>query len=477
MDTNLLRPGAELDGFRIVGKVHEGGMAILYRVEKPGLTLPLVMKVPRLAFGSHPACYVGFEVEQMILSALKGPHVPALVSKGDLEQNPYIVMEFVEGPRLSEAVARAPLPAPEVARLGAALARAVHDLHRQNVIHLDLKPSNVLFRTGGEAVIVDFGLARHGHLPDLVEEEFHMPVGTSAYISPEQVQGSRSDPRSDVFALGVILYELATGALPFGSPGTRAGFRRRLYLDPVPPRRLHADVPAWLQEIILHCLEPNAGERYPTAAQVAHDLSHPDQVPVTGRGTRISRDGLARIAHRWLRSLRSEPAPLHSPSVHLGGAPHLLVAIDPAHDEAGLVQAMRESARRALAVEPHSRVTVIAVQGPVAFSEEETREFDHSLHMQGLMELRHWASPLGLAPEKIRYHVVEGTDAAAAILDYAAAHRVDHIIVGARGSSALRRFLGSVSARVVAEAACTVTAVRAQHSPAREEFLSTDKKL
>src|SRR5207253_11304413 len=146
---------------------------------------------------------------------------------------PYLVMELVEGARLNDAVIRAPIAADEVARMGAALALALDDLHRQDVVHLDLKPTNVLYRASGDAVLIDFGLAHHSHYPDLLAEEFRSPVGNWVYMAPEQILGVRCDPRSDMFAFGAILYQLATGRLPFGYPTTIVQLRQRLYLDPV----------------------------------------------------------------------------------------------------------------------------------------------------------------------------------------------------------------------------------------------------
>lgn len=469
METENIQPGDEIDGFRILDKVHEGSMATLYRVAGAD-DRPLLMKVPKLGFGSHPACYVGFEVEQMILEKLAGPHVPRFVAKGGLEARPYIVMEHVAGPTLKEALPRAPLPAREIALLGAALADALHDLHRQDVVHLDVKPANILFRPGGAAVLIDFGLARHGHLPDLVEEEFHAPVGTGAYISPEQIMGVRCDPRSDIFALGVILYELATGSLPFGSPTTRQGFRQRLYRAPVPPRALVPAVPEWLQEIILHCLEVRWQDRYATAAQVAADLRHSDQVPITARGNLVRRPPPTALFRRWLDSLRLAPPPCPAPSVHVGTAPHILVAVDTGHEDAALERSLREAVLRMVAAEPHSRVSCVTVLEPSILTEEdEGRELAHSLYTQRLVELRHWAAPLGLSQEKLRFHVLEAGDPAQALVDYASRNHVDSIVMGARGKSALRRFLGSVSSRVVAEAPCSVTVVRAKASIDRRD--------
>ncbi|HSN16153.1 MAG TPA: serine/threonine-protein kinase, partial [Anaeromyxobacteraceae bacterium] len=270
-----LEIGATLEGFRIEQQVHSGGMAVLYRVSRPGAEFPLLMKVPRLGHGEPASSLISFEVEQMVLEALKGPHVPRFVAKGDLARFPFIVMEHVEGKSLQEWTARAPIPAEEVARVGVAIAEALLSIHLQDAIHLDLKPSNVMVRPDGQAVLVDFGLAHHGYFPDLLAEEYRRPIGSAPYISPEQVAGGRSDPRSDLFSLGVVLYELATGQLPFGTPTSEGGIRQRLWRVPVAPRALVPGVPEWLQEVILRCLEVDAGQRYPSASQVAFDLSHP----------------------------------------------------------------------------------------------------------------------------------------------------------------------------------------------------------
>src|SRR5262249_39475917 len=150
----------------------------------------------------------------------------------------------------------------------------------------DLKPDNVLLRRNGEAVLLDFGLAWHARFPDLLAEEDRFEAGSAPYLSPEQLLGVRGDPRSDVFSLGVILYELATGELPFGMPVSRGGLRQRLWLPPDPPATLSPEVTPVLQEIILRCLESQAEKRYRSAAHVAFDLRHPAQVPLTERAFR-----------------------------------------------------------------------------------------------------------------------------------------------------------------------------------------------
>ena len=458
-----LKPGTEIAGYRVQERLCEGGMAVLYRVASPTGAEDCLLKVPKLGFGSHPVCYAGFDAEQMILGRTAGPHVPQLLASGEGDFGPYLIIERIGGSSLADCARSAPLPVEEVARLGVALAQAVHDLHRQEVVHHDLKPSHVILRENGQATLIDFGLACHGHLPDLVEAEAEAagPPGTPAYISPEQIAGVRGDPRSDVFSLGVILYLLATGRLPFGAPTGTAGLRRRLYFDPVPPRRLRPDLPEWLQEIILHCLEVDLELRYATAAQVAHDLAHPDQVVPTERGRRMVRSGPVTAMKRWLAALTAPPPLRRPPTEHLAQAPHVLVAIDTAYRSEALFQALRDAVRRIIAGELHWRLSCVGVvESSLITEQEEGAEIMRSLHTQCLMELHHWARPLDLPLDRLRFHVLEGGDAAARLIDYARASHADHIVMGARGSSGLRRFLGSVSARVAAEAPCSVTVVR-----------------
>ena len=465
-DMTNLQPGDEIDAFRVGEKLYQGGMATLYRVERAGEATPMLMKVPRLEFGSHPGCIVGFEVEQMILGALSGPHVPRLIAKGNLNDAPYLVMEYIQGETLESLISKAPLPADQAARLGAALALAVHDLHRQEVIHLDIKPANVLYRPSGEAVLVDFGLAYHGHFPDLVEEEFHQTVGSSAYLSPEQVVGNRCDPHSDLFAIGVILYQLCTGRLPFGNPTTLGGVRRRLYLDPLPPRCLAPKLPDWMQEVILHCLEVDTEKRYATASQIAFDLSHPEQVTLGERALRSHRADLPTLFRRWWRSLRPRIRTCAPPTAHLERAPQILVAIDTSPGQESLLQEMQAAVRRAAGAEPKCRVLYVTVLEPdLSTEQEDGEELSSSLYTQRLVELRHWAGAIPLPSERVRFHVLEGAHPAAVLVDYARKNQVDQIILGARGSSTLRRILGSVSARVVTEAPCTVTVVRSPRNP------------
>jgi nucleotide-binding universal stress UspA family protein len=484
----LLEPGSEIDGFRIEEQIHSGGMAVLYRVSSPDAAFPLIMKVPRLGPGEPPESVVSFEVEQMVMAALEGSHVPRFVAAGDLARQAYLVMEHVEGRSLKDWTERAPIPPAEAAALGGAVATALHRLHLQEAIHLDLKPSNVIVRPTGEAVLIDFGLAHHAHYPDLLAEEIRSPIGSAPYIAPEQVMGVRWEPRSDVFALGVLLYELATGRLPFGAPGSLAALRKRLWRDPVPPRAVVPSLPEWLQEVILRCLEPDPKDRYPSAAQAAFDLANPEQVGVTARGRRRSRDGPLAVFRRYLRAVGLEPGEGPAPATRLAGPSIVLVAIATELSDDAQLDALREAVRRMRGGAGDQRfacLTVIRPSPELGGSTEE--ESATSRRIEHLVVLRHWAEPLALPPGQISFHVVESTEPAEAILRYARLNQVDHVVIGApprdvplRGmlgtvssevsSEAapepmqLFRLLGTVSTKVAAEAPCSVTVVRARRA-------------
>ncbi|HEX4583185.1 MAG TPA: bifunctional serine/threonine-protein kinase/universal stress protein [Burkholderiaceae bacterium] len=458
MSVAPLAAGQRIDSFELQQHLHRGGMASLWRVTRPDLTLPAVMKVPSIE--DDPTSIVGFEVEQMIMPLLGGPHVPRFIAAGGFESQPYIVMEYIEGATLRPKLDQAPLPAAEVAAIGKSVAEALHDLHQQHVIHLDVKPSNILFRPSGQTVLIDYGLARHEKLPDLLAEEFRLPLGTAPYISPEQVMHVRDDPRSDLFALGAVLYHLATGQRAFGTPTSVAGLRKRLYRAPVPPRALNPDCPPWLQEIILHCLEVDAEQRYGSAAQVAFDLTQPRSVTLTARSDLTRPIPFGQQAGRWLRSLGAVPE-RRNVTQQLMRAPIVLAAVDLSQEWEALADALRATVRRVLQSEPYARLACLSVlRTPRIGLDTPADEAGRNRHVQRLVQLQHWARPLALPPHRVTYHVLEAPDPAAAIIEYARANRVDHIVIGSRGASGLRRLLGSVSARVVAEAPCSVTVVK-----------------
>ena len=480
-----LEAGQIVDGFKLVERLHQGGMASLWKVERvdkdgaavpEAQAIPLIMKVPRIKGGEDPATIVGFEVERMIMPTLSGPHVPRYVAKGDFTRQPHIVMEHIAGATLRPRLDDAPLALDEVVEIGSRVATALHDLHRQHVVHLDIKPSNILFRADGTAVLIDFGLSRHDHLPDLLDEEFTLPMGTGPYMSPEQVQFVRNDPRSDIFALGVMLYHFTTGERPFGAPSSVNGLRKRLYIDPVPPRALRADCPPWLQEVILKCLEVKPENRYQSAAQLSLDLQAPTQIALTRRAEKLTRSSAYTRMKRWFFAMGSEPDSSRSVSATemVKKSPIIMAAVDIDSASSKLLEELRETVRRIVQTEPGARLACVSVMKTARIGMDElVDKSGQSVHVKQLVNLKHWARPisksLNLSEGRLTFHVLEAPDPAAAIVDFARRNQADHIVMGARGNSALRRFLGSVSSQVVAESDCTVTVVRAASPEDRDD--------
>jgi eukaryotic-like serine/threonine-protein kinase len=444
-----LEAGTELDGFRIGACLHAGGMAHIYEVtyadERPA-PFDMVMKVPRMTAGDGAENIVGFEVEHQILQVLHGTHVPRFVAAGDLVNMPYLVMEHVQGQTLQQVLDahthnRTRAEVTDIARLGASIARAAHSLHQQNTCHLDIKPANVLLHPDGHAVLLDFG--------------------SPAWIAPEQVVGVRGDPRSDIFAIGVMLYELATGELPFGNPQTDGGMRQRLWMDPPPPRRLRDDLPEWLQEVVLRCLEPEAAKRYPSAAHLAFDLEHPEQVKVTKRGKQL--EGTPFFTHfkRWLKAagMHYQPSPL--PSQQIDEVPIVMVAVP--HHEASdaTLYSLRQSVSRSLGLRPGARLAVVTVISPNLSSTSEHDKSETTLHRQYRTMLQQWAQPLDLDDHQTSYHVLEATDVANAIVRYAEGNNVSIIVMGAATHGLqMQRFVATVPIKVAMDAPCTVILVK-----------------
>ena len=464
MPQTMIRPGTILDGYLVGERIHRGGMASLWAASHPGAPFPLVVKAPTLSEGTDPAAIVGFEMEQMILPRLAGLHVPAFVAQGFTGVQPYLVMERIPGPSLLPLLPQLPRPWQEVADLGARIALALDDLHRQHVVHLDVKPSNLLARPTGEMVLIDFGLSHHDELPDLMGEEFRLPYGTAPYMAPEQVLGHRRDPRSDQFALGVLMYFFLTGRRPFGDPQRLAGLKRRLWRDPVPPRRLRPDCPPWLQEVMLRCLETHPAWRFPTAAHLALALRHPDQVKLTARSEKLRQDPFTTVLRRRFADPQLVvPKAAKAPARHDGDAPILAVAVDLSPEAAPIADTLRTMVARMLPTLPGARVACLNVLKQGRLTLDATLDAEgRNIHLQRLVELRHWAESLDLDEGRISFHVLQSPDPASAILQYVNANRVDHIVIGARASSLRRALLGSVSSQVAAQAPCTVTVARSR---------------
>lgn len=466
----LLEPGEVLDGFKILSCVHSGGMAHIYRVAYANGTadpgFPMAMKIPRMTAGDGAENIVGFEVEQEILQALTGPHVPRFVAAGDLTRVPYLVMEYVNAKPLSHwldvAKETRERPTPEaIAKLGVAVAKATHSLHRQNVVHQDMKPANVLIRDDGSALLLDFGLSYHGHFPDLLAEELRKAIGSPVWMAPEQVVGVRGDPRSDIFAIGVMLYELATGELPFGAPSTTGGLRQRLWMDPPPPRRHRPDLPPWLQEVIMRCLAPEAAQRYPSAAHLAVELSHPDQIKITARGNQTEGTSFRVHFKRWIKAagMSYQPSPL--PTEQIDQVPIVMVAVPNKDVTDATLYSLRIAVNRSLGTRPGARLACVTVISSSETSASDASKSESRVHTRYLEMLRLWAQGIEMGSHQTSFHVIESGDPAEALLAYARGNHVNVMVLGAATHGLkLQPFIPTIPIKVAMEAPCTVILVK-----------------
>ena len=461
MTKSKIEPGTVIDGFVIGEQVHSGGMATLWSVTHPDIAVPLLMKIPRVSEGEDPAAIVSFEMEQMILPRLSGRHVPKWYGTGDFSRQAYIAMERLPGTTLYRRLDDLPLPYEEARVLVGKIADALCDLHKQNVVHHDIKPSSVMFRDSSEAVLIDYGLSHHNQLPDLLQEEFRVPYGTAPYMAPERLSGVRDDPRSDIFSLGVLLYFFTTGERPFGEGETMRAVRRRLWRDPYPPRKYRHDYPPWLQEIVLRCLEIEPAWRYPTAAQLAFDLGHPAEVKLTARSEKAQRDPLTTVWRRRFNrdDLLAKPKP--AVAAQLASSPIVVVAMDIGEDSEPLHDSLRVTAEQVLATLPSARLACVNVLRLNRLAVDRTLDEEgRNKHVDRMVALKHWARPLKLDESRLTVHVLEAFDPADAILEFADVNHVDHIVIGARQNSFGRSILGGVSSKVAGEAPCTVMVVR-----------------
>ncbi|MDH5444951.1 MAG: bifunctional serine/threonine-protein kinase/universal stress protein [Gammaproteobacteria bacterium] len=260
--TEELEPGQYMAGFTIEKKIGEGAMAILYLVtDKEGNSYSL--KVPRQRFGVDPVSLVAFENEIRLAPYLKyfpHAHKPHVIHDGD---NKYLLMEYIEGVDLWTHMNRTGvLNEDEAITLIKKVVFALMELHKLRIIHLDIKLSNIMITTTGEVRLIDFGLANHLDLPDLIHESFHEPKGTPCYIAPEQFIGVRDDVRSDIFSLGVMLFEMTTNNLPFGEGNTALDVINRIKKNFFLPGKYRPELSETFNFVVGTCLYTNPEMRF-----------------------------------------------------------------------------------------------------------------------------------------------------------------------------------------------------------------------
>ena len=272
---NLTQEAAlpQLSGYEFLGILGRGGMGVVYQARQVALKRLVAIKVIHDEALADPEQVRRFQVEAESLARLRHPNIVAVIEHGTQAGCQYLVMEYVEGGTLGQKFAGNPQPPQEVARMVAILAEAIHEAHTQQLVHRDLKPANILLTTDGVLKITDFGLVKRLD-PSSLKTASGAMLGTPSYMAPEQVRGDQSEvgPATDVHALGMILYELLTGQRPFAGQGTWDLLTRIKEEEPLPPRRLRAEIPRDLEQVCLKCLAKEPRHRYASAAALGEEL-------------------------------------------------------------------------------------------------------------------------------------------------------------------------------------------------------------
>jgi predicted ATPase len=262
-------PLPAVPGYDLLREIGRGGMGVVYQAHEPSLGRHVALKFLPPEYAGDPDRLERFRHEARTASALNHPHICTVHALGEHDGRPFLVMELIEGVTLQALAEHRPGVA-EVARLVGQAAKALAAAHAAGVVHRDVKPENIMVRPDGYVKVLDFGLARS--LPSLTEPGQAVLAGTLAYLAPEQARGEPAASASDVFALGVVLYQLATGRHPFEADSARGVLQALATRPPVPPSRLNTEISAPLDGLIAAMLHKDARLR-PTAAEVAASLA------------------------------------------------------------------------------------------------------------------------------------------------------------------------------------------------------------
>jgi len=278
--TTIFEAGDTLDHYRLEATVARSGMSTLYRATDLNTGRQVAIKIPHPEMEADPVLVERFEREQQIGQELDHPGIVKTFD-GEQRSRLYMVIEWVDG-RLLRSILNEErkLPVERAVAIALGICDALDYMHKRGVVHRDLKPENIMVGAGDSIKLIDFGIAMKEDARRLTYTGNSPMLGTPDYIAPEQVKGQRGDQRSDIYALGVMLYEMLTGTTPFSGPNPLAVMNERLLIDPKPARKLNPEISPELEEILFRALERDPRHRYATAAEMAWELEHQEQVGI-----------------------------------------------------------------------------------------------------------------------------------------------------------------------------------------------------
>jgi serine/threonine-protein kinase len=262
-------------------------MASIFKATDVRTGTQVALKIPHPEVESEPVFFDRFQREQDIGTKLDHPTVMKVIADSD-RSRVYMVMEWIDGKLLREIMREAKLPIERAVRITIGICAALEYIHTHGVVHRDLKPENIMVDPEDHVKLIDFGIAGQEGSRRLTFAKLSNLMGTPDYISPEQVKGKRGDGRSDIYALGVMLYEMLTGQVPFRGPNAFAVMNDRLLNNPEPPREINPEISPELQETIYRAIEREPANRYGSAREFAWDLEHQDEVGVSDRAELVN---------------------------------------------------------------------------------------------------------------------------------------------------------------------------------------------
>jgi serine/threonine-protein kinase len=279
--------GETLDQFKLTEVIARSGMASIFKATDLISGQTVAIKIPYMQFESDVIFYGRFQREEEVLRRLDHPNIIKVVTPRK-KSRMYIAMEFIDGVSLREIIrTEQPMKPERALELMRQICEALVYMHGQGVVHRDLKPENILVTAAGVVKIMDFGIALDEEARRLTWSGLSSTIGTPDYMAPEQVSGRRGDARTDIYSMGVMLYEMLTASLPYAASNVYNMMRAKIHEDPQPLTRHRPDLDPKLEEIVLHAIERQAKNRYASAAQMLEDLRDPSRVTVTGRARHL----------------------------------------------------------------------------------------------------------------------------------------------------------------------------------------------